>query len=96
MRSEQDDCTGCSLTGTLRQMPTCREITELVTDFLEGRMGFADRLRFRMHVGMCMHCRGYLRQMRATVATLGRLPDEPLPDAIHNELVVRFRNWSRT
>lgn len=77
-------------------MPTCREITELVTDYLEGRMGFTDRVRFRMHVGMCMHCHAYLRQMKATIAVLGRLPDEPLPDAIRDELLVRFRAWFGT
>lgn len=77
-------------------MLTCREITELVTDYLEGRMGLADRIRFRMHVGMCMHCHAYLRQMRTTIALVGRLPDEPLPDVVRDALTVRFRNWRRT
>jgi anti-sigma factor RsiW len=76
-------------------MLTCQQLTTLVTDYLEGHLSFADRVRFRMHVGMCKHCRAYLRQMRATVATVGQLPDEPLPDAVRDELLERFRSWKR-
>lgn len=75
-------------------MLTCREITALVTDYLEGRMRLPDRMRFRMHVGMCRHCRAYLRQMKVTVAALGRLPDgAPMPDEVRDELRRRFAGW---
>ncbi len=74
-------------------MLSCKQITDLVTDYLEGRMGFADRMRFQMHVGMCKHCRAYLRQMKATVAAVGRLPDEPMPDAVRDEMRERFASW---
>ncbi|MEP6866400.1 MAG: zf-HC2 domain-containing protein [Deltaproteobacteria bacterium] len=74
-------------------MLSCKQITELVTDFLEGRMSLADRLRFQMHVGMCKHCRAYLRQMKATVTALGRLPEEPMPDDVRDELRKRFADW---
>ena len=57
-------------------MLTCQQLTELVTDYLEGRMSIWDRLRFQMHVGMCRRCRAYLHQMKMTVRTLGKLPQE--------------------
>ncbi len=75
-------------------MLSCKQITELVTEYLEGRMGFADRMRFQMHLGMCKHCRAYLRQMKATIETLGRLPDEPIPDDVRDELRKRFAGWN--
>lgn len=68
-------------------------MTEIVTDYLEGRMTLGTRMRFHMHLGMCKHCRAYLRQMRLTVATLGRLPDEPMPADVKDELLRRFRGW---
>ncbi len=75
-------------------MLTCQQITELVTDYLESRMSLADRLRFQMHVGMCRHCRAYLRQIRSTVAVLGELPeDAPMPDDVRDELRRRFADW---
>lgn len=75
-------------------MLTCKEITELVTDYLEGRMGLADRMRFQMHVGMCKHCRAYLKQMKATVAVLGQMPDDAeMPEDVRDELRKRFADW---
>lgn len=73
-------------------MLTCKELTEIVTDYLEGRLSFMQRLQFHMHVGMCRHCRAYLRQMKMTVKTLGKLPDEPIPPGVRDELLERFRS----
>lgn len=72
-------------------MLTCQELTELVTDYLEGRLSLMQRVQFHLHVGMCRHCRAYLRQMRMTVRTLGHLPDEPIPPGMRDELLERFR-----
>jgi hypothetical protein len=76
-------------------MMTCKELTEIVTDYLEGRMSFMQRLQFRFHVGMCQHCRAYLRQMKMTIKTLGTLPDEPIPADVRDELLERFRSIRR-
>ncbi len=70
-------------------------MTELVTDYLEGRLPLPRRVRFQLHLGMCRHCRAYLRQMKATIRTLGRLPQEPIPPHIADDLLRRFRNWKR-
>lgn len=75
-------------------MLTCRELTELITEYLEGRMSFWQRLQVQMHLGMCQHCRAYLRQMRATVQTLGKLPTEPIPPEVERELLRRFASLS--
>jgi predicted anti-sigma-YlaC factor YlaD len=76
-------------------MLTCQELTELVTDYLEGDLSLGERLRFHLHLGMCRHCRRYLRQMRQVVRTLGALPDEPMPPEVEAELRTRFRHWHR-
>lgn len=72
---------------------TCKEFTEAVTDYLEGDLTFTGWVRFQMHLGMCLGCRRYLRQMRLTIRTLGRLPEEPVSPAVREELLRRFRNW---
>lgn len=74
---------------------TCKEVADLVTDFLEGRLTFMERLRFQMHLGLCFDCRAYLRQMKQTIRTLGKLPAEPIPPEVEEELLRRFRNWMR-
>jgi predicted anti-sigma-YlaC factor YlaD len=77
-------------------MLVCREVTELVTDYVEGRLSWLDRLRFQLHVGMCRHCREYLRQIKMTQRLLGELPPQPPPPEVEAELVERFKNWKRT
>ncbi len=74
-------------------MLTCRELTELVTDYLERRLTIGQRLRFEIHVGMCSHCRAYLRQMKHTVQTLGTLPEESIPSEALDQLLQHFRDW---
>lgn len=72
---------------------TCKAFTEAVTDYLEGRQTFLLRVRFQMHLGLCLACRTYLRQMKQTIDTLGRLPEAPIPPAVRDELIERFRTW---
>ncbi|MCI0587059.1 MAG: zf-HC2 domain-containing protein [Planctomycetes bacterium] len=74
-------------------MLTCRELTEIVTEYLERRLSLRDRLRFQMHVGMCFACRRYLRQMRQVMRILGRMPDVPPPTDFREEMLRRFRDW---
>lgn len=73
-------------------MLTCQQLTEHVTDYLEGRLPPMERARFQMHLGMCGRCRSYLRQMKLTVRTLGKLPAEPIPADVRDDLLARFRD----
>lgn len=74
----------------MKAMLTCAEVTELVTSYLEGEMAWRRRVAFRLHLGWCRHCRAYLRQMRSTVRVLGRVPDEPIPTEVRDELARRL------
>ncbi len=77
-------------------MLTCRQLTEIVTDYLEGRMPFRQRMMFHLHLGMCRHCRAYLRSMRMTMKTLGKLPEIAPPPDVKDELLRRFDGWDGT
>ena len=78
----------------LPEMP-CRELVELITDYLEDRLSAVDRVRFEAHLAECEACRTYLEQFRQTVRVLGRLPEESLSPEVRNTLLGAFRNWSR-
>src|SRR5260370_9797140 len=71
-------------------MLSCQEVTELVTDYLEERLSFTQRARFQLHVAMCKNCRRYHRQMRLTIRTLGKLPEQAIPADVREELMERF------
>ena len=74
-------------------MLTCKQITELVTAYAEGNLGFMDRIRFRLHIAMCSNCRTYVRQLRATAQALGKLPEPEIPPELQAELMRRFESW---
>jgi predicted anti-sigma-YlaC factor YlaD len=74
-------------------MISCKQMTELVTDYLEGRLNFTQRLAFQMHLGMCKVCRAYLAQMRETVRLTGKASTVDMPAAVEAELLQRFRHW---
>ena len=74
---------------------TCRELVELVTDYLEDALPAPERARFEDHIADCEHCTEYLAQMRTTIGVLGRLPAETLPDAARDRLLAAFRDWKQ-
>jgi anti-sigma factor RsiW len=74
---------------------TCKELTELVTSYLEGHLSFFDRMRFTLHLRMCPHCRAYMKQMEATIDRLGSLPEETISPDVCQQMIERFRDWKR-
>jgi anti-sigma factor RsiW len=73
----------------------CRELVELITDYLEDRLSPQDRARFEAHLADCEHCRDYLDQMRRTIRALGVLPEESLSPEARDALLAAFREWSQ-
>lgn len=74
---------------------TCRQVVELMTDYLEGSLPARDRARFEEHIAGCDGCRAYLAQLRRTREVVGRIADEPMPASVERELIEAFRNWRR-
>jgi anti-sigma factor RsiW len=74
---------------------TCREIVELMTEYMEGTLSAADRERFESHIAGCEGCREYLAEMRFTRLAVGRLAQEPIPARVERELMQAFRDWRR-
>ena len=74
-------------------MLTCREIVQLITEYLEDTMPPETRLRFERHVAICPACRGFLAQMRETLRLSGEITEESLSPAMRDELLAAFRDW---
>ena len=76
-----------------RRRLACREVVELVTDYLEGAMPPSERARFETHLADCPHCTAYLAQMRSTLDALGRIEPDALDPRVRDELVALYRRW---
>lgn len=72
---------------------TCRELAELVTDYLEDALPARERARFERHLAGCAGCQAYLKQMRETIRVLGHLGEDALDPAARDALLEAFRDW---
>ena len=72
----------------------CRELVELVTDYLEDALPAGERERFEAHLGECEGCDAYVEQVRATIRLAGRAAalEEPPETA---SLLAMFRDFRR-
>src|SRR5262245_34639166 len=72
---------------------TCKELTEIITDYLEGRLQQTEHVRFEQHLSVCSGCVTYLHQMRTTIKALGAKPRVEIPQSIQSDLLQAFRDW---
>ena len=68
---------------------TCRELVELVTDYLEDALGEHDGARFEAHIALCEGCAAYVAQVRATLVVVDSIAPEHLSLEAEQELLQR-------
>jgi hypothetical protein len=74
---------------------SCKELVELVTDYLEGALAPADQRRFELHIGKCDWCKLYIDQIRMTIKAAGKLSEESIDPRAREELLTAFRTWKQ-
>jgi anti-sigma factor RsiW len=70
----------------------CRELVDLVTDYIEGALEPSRRSAMDRHLRDCEFCWHYVEQMRATVAATGQLPVESITAATRSKLLTAFED----
>ena len=75
-------------------MPTCRDMSELVTDYMERATPVRMRAAMWWHLVRCEACRRYFDQMRRTVRLLGS-PRAGLPPHTTEEAVLAAARGER-
>ena len=75
---------------------TCRELVEIVTDYLEGALPPEEYVRFEKHLVMCDGCAIYFDQLRETIRLTGMLREEEIPGEARDALLAAFRGWKST
>jgi len=95
LKTRSANAIACSLKRGIVTQPelTCKELTELITDYLEERLSQTDRIRFEQHLSVCSGCVTYVDQMRVTIQAMGSKPPLKIPSSIEEPLLEAFRRW---
>ena len=75
---------------------TCKDLVELVTDYLEGTLPDDARIRLEKHLLGCDGCANYVEQMRQTIRLTGKVREENLTPVQRDDLLRLFRDWKKT
>lgn len=75
---------------------TCKELGELVTDYLEDSLSLEIKERFDAHLANCADCTANLQQMRNAIQALGNLREDSLSPQARENLLRLFRKWKST
>ena len=74
---------------------TCQDLTEVLTEYLEGALPSEDRARLEAHLAICEGCVTYLTQMRQTIATMRELDPAHVEATVPDDLLTAFRAFRR-
>jgi anti-sigma factor RsiW len=80
----------------MEQEMTCKQLVELVTDYLEGILPDEVRTQMEKHLAGCDGCTNYLEQMRQTIHLTGKVREENLTSDQRDELLKLFRDWKKS
>jgi predicted anti-sigma-YlaC factor YlaD len=63
----------------VKEVITCKDISDTASDYLEGPTTLLQRLHLRLHLTMCKHCRRYVKQLKLTSDVASKIPGPPEP-----------------
>lgn len=77
-------------------MITCRELVELLLDFLDNELPEARRQHIEDHLQFCPPCLAYLETYKVTIQLTRRLPDVPPPPELLERLKAALQHQQVT
>ena len=69
----------------------CRQVVELLNDYLDGSLMGAEREEVERHLATCNGCIAFLQQLRTTVRVVSTLTEDDVPAPVMDELLRAFR-----
>ena len=71
----------------------CRELVELLTEYLDDALEPSERARLESHLASCDGCSNALDQLRTTIEVTGRLTEDEVAAPEREAVREAFRRW---
>lgn len=72
-------------------MISCKEMVDLIMDYLDGRLDPETSKDFDMHIEGCIDCYAFLNTYKKTVTLTHQISCEEIPDELYNGLSALLR-----
>ncbi|MDH5545557.1 MAG: zf-HC2 domain-containing protein [Gammaproteobacteria bacterium] len=76
-------------------MLSCKDITQMASDYRDHHMGVWQRMQFRVHLMMCTHCRRFMYQLETTIGSISRITPVETDEKTVEDQVARLLAESR-
>jgi anti-sigma factor RsiW len=73
----------------------CAELLDVVSDALDGTLAEDARVEFDEHLRACAACRTYVEQLRISIESLKRIPEQGRPNPRRDALIEAYRKKFR-
>jgi len=73
----------------------CREVVEVLTDYLDGALSSDEREALEQHLLACTGCATHLEQLRTSVRLTGKLAEDDVPPPLMERLLMAFAERQR-
>ncbi len=70
----------------------CRQIAELLGDYIDGTLPRATRELIDWHIESCQPCVAFVNTYRGTIAATRTLPETPMPAELRKRLLSVLRS----
>ncbi len=67
-------------------MISCKEMVDLIMDYLDGSLDSETSKDFDMHIEGCIDCHAYLNTYKKTVSLTHQISCEDIPDELYSRL----------
>jgi predicted anti-sigma-YlaC factor YlaD len=81
------------LMAKMMGMPSCQEVSETLSDYIDQTMVEADRKKLEKHLSMCQMCLVYMDQFKQVYQLTGKADPVELPDDFHQVMGKLIQNW---
>ena len=78
----------------IRDDVQCREVVDVLTDYLEGALPAEERASLEQHLLLCQGCSRFVEQLRTSIALTGRLQEADVPAQVMDRVLRMFRERS--
>lgn len=72
-------------------MLSCKKVVENTSEYLDGNLSFSQKLKVKLHLFMCVHCRRYIRQIKQTIQMIGGSQKKQVPSETEKELMQEYQ-----